>query len=169
MKKGLFLGLVVIISIGFMLPEPRVIPVADATARDWNANTFWFSPWGTSGVHKGIDIFAKQGTPVLAATNQVILYRGVFGKGGKVILALGSKWRLHYYAHLAVIKQDTGRFVLAGTPLGSVGHSGNAQGKPAHLHYSLVSLLPMPWCIDSSSQGYKKAFYLDPIAYLTEQ
>ena len=51
-----------------VLPEWPQIPVAGASARDWNPRTFWFEPWGRSGVHKGIDIFAKLGTPVHSAS-----------------------------------------------------------------------------------------------------
>jgi hypothetical protein len=35
-------------------------------------------------------------------------------------------------------------------------------GKPAHLHYSVVSLIPLPWRMDTSTQGWKKIFFLDP-------
>ena len=48
---------------------------------DWNQNTFWDEPWGKSGVHKGIDIFAKEGTPVLSSTDGVVIYKGKFGMG----------------------------------------------------------------------------------------
>jgi hypothetical protein len=47
-----------------------------------------------------------------------------------------------------------------------VGDSGNAKGKPTHLHYSIVTLVPHPWRIDGSPQGWKKMFYLDPTRYL---
>ena len=57
------------------LPEWPQIPVQGASARDWNPRTFWFEPWGRSGVHKGIDIFAKQGTPALSASYGVVLFR----------------------------------------------------------------------------------------------
>jgi hypothetical protein len=46
--------------------------------------------------------------------------------------------------------------------LGRVGTSGNAIGKPAHLHYSIISLLPLPWRMDTSAQGWKKMFFLNP-------
>ena len=59
----LFMGLVFVL--GFLIPETLVIPVKAARASDWNKNTFWYEPWGKSITHKGIDIFAKQGTPVL--------------------------------------------------------------------------------------------------------
>ena len=165
MKRRFF---VVLFILGFIIPEPRFIPVQDATSRDWNAKTFWYEPWGTSGTHKGIDIFAPYNKPVIAATNQLILYRGEFYKGGKVILAIGPKWRLHYYAHLAEINKNVSLFTGAGIAIGTVGDSGNAKGKPPHLHYSILSLIPIPWLIDDSTQGFKKAIYLNPIKYFNK-
>ncbi len=153
------------IFLGFIVPERRAIPVAGATASDWHADTFWYEPWGSSGVHKGIDIFAKQGTAVLASTDLIILYRGQIKKGGHIVVGLGPKWRLHYFAHLQTIDENAGIFVGKGQPLGSVGNSGNAQGKPPHLHFSILSLVPYPWRMDSRTQGYKKAIYLNPIQY----
>ncbi|WP_439886897.1 M23 family metallopeptidase [Pseudomonas sp. MBLB4123] len=144
------------------LPEWPRIPVEGASPRDWNAQTFWYEPWGRSGVHKGIDIFAKPGTAVRAASYGVVLYRGEIERGGKVIVVLGPKWRIHYYAHLQAYDVYPGQPLLGGTYLGRVGDSGNARGKPAHLHYSVVSLLPLPWRMDDTTQGWKKMFYLDP-------
>lgn len=162
-KRWILLGLVLVWGV---LPEWPRIPVEGASARDWNPQTFWFEPWGRSGVHKGIDIFAKLGTPVRATSYGVVLFRGEIQQGGKVVLVLGPKWRLHYYAHLHSIDVYPGQPLLTGSLLGSVGDTGNARGKPAHLHYSLVSLLPLPWRADDSTQGWKKMFYLDPNAIL---
>lgn len=39
--------------------HPR-IPVRAASRADWNPATFWHERWGRSGVHKGIDIFARK-------------------------------------------------------------------------------------------------------------
>jgi murein DD-endopeptidase MepM/ murein hydrolase activator NlpD len=149
-----------------LLPEWPRIPVDGASARDWNPRTFWFEPWGRSGVHKGIDIFARLGTPVRSSSYGVVLFRGEIEQGGKVVVALGPKWRLHYYAHLHTVDVYPGQPLLTGSVLGSVGDSGNARGKPAHLHYSIVSLLPLPWRADDSTQGWKKMFYLDPNSIL---
>ncbi|MET1255825.1 M23 family metallopeptidase [Aliikangiella maris] len=150
------------------MPERKIIPVKNATVLSWNANTFWYEPWGSSGVHKGIDIFAAQGTPVLASTDMLILYRGIFSKGGNVVLGLGPKWRLHYFAHMQGINKDVGFLASKGQLIGTVGDTGNARGKPPHLHFSIVSIIPLPWLIDRSTQGFKKAFYLNPIEYLTQ-
>ncbi|WP_428035078.1 M23 family metallopeptidase [Amphritea sp.] len=170
MKKRYHLLVIagLILSIGFIIPEPKIIPVAGATDADWNKDTFWYEPWGSSGVHKGIDIFAQKGTAVLASSNMLVLYRGSLSQGGNVIVGLGPKWRIHYFAHLQDIDQTAGLLLQAGHPIGSVGDSGNARGKPAHLHYSIVTLLPRPWAIDTSTQGYKKAFYLNPIRYFAD-
>lgn len=159
-RRGL-LGTVVVLLAGLLLPEARGIPVQGATSGDWHPDTFWYHPWGRSGVHKGVDIFASKGVPVVASSGGLVLFRGELARGGKVVLTLGPRWRLHYYAHLDQLA-DSGRWVWAGEPVGAVGDSGNAAGKPPHLHYSLVSLLPMIWKADGAPQGWKKMFYIDP-------
>src|SRR4026208_1314945 len=81
-------------------PEQARIPVQGATARDWNKKSFWYEPWGRSGVHKGIDIFAPAGRPVVAAVPGWVIFRVSLGSGGNVVAVLGPKWRIHYFAHL---------------------------------------------------------------------
>jgi len=155
-----------ILALGYIVPEPRVIPVLEASQQDWHKESFWFEPWGVSGTHKGIDIFGDMGKPVVASSHLLILYLGQLDMGGNVIVGLGPKWRIHYFAHLQSATVEIGRFVKAGDVIGSVGDSGNAKGKPPHLHFSIISLVPLVWMIDSDSQGYKKAFYLNPNNYL---
>lgn len=167
MKKIRLIVIAVLVT-GFILPESKTIPVAGASAKDWHPKSFWFEPWGTSGVHKGIDIFAKLDTPLLSTTAGFVVYKGNFSKGGNVVVVLGPKWRLHYFAHLNSISTSWLSFVQSGEAIGTVGDSGNAKGKPAHLHYSILRLIPAPWSIDSSTQGYKKAFFVDPGTYLTD-
>ncbi len=151
---------------GLALPENAEIPVQGATTKDWNPKTFWFEPWGRSGVHKGIDIFARHGTPVVSAVPGVVVYQGQLGIGGHVVAVLGPKWRIHYYAHLAASPQAP-VFVGHGTPLGAVGSSGNAVGKSPHLHYSVLSVVPLPWRWSAATQGWKQMFFLDPGVVLT--
>ncbi len=158
-----------ILAVGFFLPEARTIPVAGASTNDWNHDTFWFEPWGRSGVHKGIDIFAAHGTPVISTNMGFVLYAGELERGGKVVLVLGPKWRLHYYAHLQDMNVSVGSLLDAREPLGHVGDTGNARGKQPHLHYSILRLFPAPWAMDSATQGHKKAFFINPHVYLTQR
>ncbi|MBX9852059.1 MAG: M23 family metallopeptidase [Cytophagaceae bacterium] len=141
------------------------VPVKGATRNSWNKDSFWFYPWGKSVVHKGIDIFAREGTDVISSAGGLVIYTGELAMGGKVVLVLGPKWRCHYYAHLKTINTSVFSWTLPGKKIGEVGTTGNAKGKPPHLHYSLVTLIPYPWRIDSSPQGYKKMFFLNPIEH----
>jgi murein DD-endopeptidase MepM/ murein hydrolase activator NlpD len=172
MSKSIYkitlLGILLFLLGGFLMPEQSNIPVLGATAKDWNPQAFWYYPWGRSGVHKGIDIFAKEGTSVVAATEGVTVFTGNIAMGGNVVLVLGAKWRLYYYAHLQTISGSAGQWLNGGEPLGTVGTTGNAQGKPPHLHFSIVSLLPIFSQYDPSlPQAWKRLFYVDPVAYLT--
>lgn len=167
-SKALCLILVAVVAVGFLLPERIRVPVAGATARDWNQQSFWFEPWGASGVHKGIDIFGKKGRDVVSTTDGLVLYTGELAQGGKVVLVLGPRWRVHYFAHLDAIHTTALSPVAAGSKIGTLGDSGNARGKPPHLHYSIARVFPAPWQMDGSTQGYKKAFFINPGAYLTD-
>lgn len=161
-----FVILLGLVGVGLVLPENAVIPVEGATRKDWNPKTFWYEPWGVSGVHKGIDIFAPHGKNVLSAVPGIVLYQGQLGIGGNVVAVLGPKWRLHYYAHLAEPTTPAPFFAGRGSRLGAVGNSGNAAGRPPHVHYAVLSLLPLPWRYSSSPQGWKQMFFLNPNAVL---
>ncbi|WP_415878127.1 M23 family metallopeptidase [Methylomonas sp. TEB] len=150
------LGLLAIGVAGFFIPEHIVIPVQGASRTDWNPQSFWFEPWGQSGVHKGIDIFAKQGKPVISAVPGIVIYQGQLGIGGNVVAVLGPKWRVHYYAHLAEAAPAP-RFVAAGQPIGAVGTSGNAAGKPPHLHYAVLSVVPLLWRLSAANRVGSKS------------
>ena len=164
--KKVLITFLILVTIGLMIPQQLQMPVDGATPSDFHPESFWYYPWGKSVTHKGIDIFAKKGTAIHAATSGIVLYAGNRALGGKTALVLGPKWRLHYYAHLNEL--NTTRFSLVSnkTLIGRVGTSGNATGKPPHLHYSIFTLVPYPWRIDGSKQGWMKMFFLDPIYYL---
>ena len=147
---------------GLLLPAAAIIPVQGATPADWNARSFWFRPWGKSGVHRGIDIFAKEGTPVIAATSGVVVYAGGLRDGGNVVAILGPCWRVHYYAHLRASSVAGGQFVRQGAPIGTVGSTGNAVGKPPHLHYALITQLPYVWRYRPERFGLDRIWYLKP-------
>jgi murein DD-endopeptidase MepM/ murein hydrolase activator NlpD len=112
--------------IPFVVPERARVPVAGASRSDWNKASFWYEPWGASGVHKGIDIFAPSGRSVVAPVPGLVIYRGRLGIGGNVVAVLGPKWRIHYFAHLEESSAHLLHFVRRGEAVGKVGTSGNA-------------------------------------------
>lgn len=75
-----------------------------------------------------------------------------------MIVSILIRWR---YFLLAI--------VLIGFLLPQRMVTGNAKGKPPHLHYSIITLFPYLWRVDRSEQGWKKMFYLNPIAYLAKK
>lgn len=163
------LVVVAIVLLGLIIPQNLKMPVVGADGNSYNHKTFWYEGWGTSIVHKGIDVFAKRGTRVNSATWGIVLLATEYGKGGKFVVVLGPKWRLHYYAHLDEIKTKPFAFVTQDTEIGTVGNTGNAITTPAHLHYGIGTLIPYLWRIDDAPLGWQKMFYLNPIDYLQEQ
>ena len=158
--------LAAVILIGLLLPQHLRMPVTGADNNDYHHKSFWYYPWGKSIVHKGVDIFAGKGTAVKSATYGLVLATGQLGRGGKIVLILGPKWRLHYYAHLNEVKTKAFSFVSGNSIIGTVGNTGNAAGAPSHLHYAIATLIPYPWRVDDSRLGWQKMFYLNPIDYL---
>lgn len=82
--------------------------------------------------HNGVDIFAEQGTEVLAPEDGEVRF-GHDPMGG-VVFNLRTPSGLRYYgAHLSATQgQDRG--VRAGDVIGYVGNTGNAKGTSPHLH-----------------------------------
>lgn len=160
-KIVLSLALAVLV-IPFSLPERARIPVQGASGSDWNKRSFWYEPWGSSGVHKGIDIFAPAGRPVVTPVYGAVIFRGRLGIGGNVVAVLGPKWRIHYFAHLRESNVRVLEFVARGDVVGTVGTSGNAAGKAPHLHYAILQVIPRVWKATRETQGWKRMFFVDP-------
>ena len=148
----------------FLDPYEFRMPVKGAGKWSYNQNSFWAYPWGSSGHHNGVDIFQKKGTPVVSATKGVVVYKGVLSKGGNVVLVFGPRLRLHYYAHLDTILVGYFTFLSAGDQIGTVGTTGNAKGKPPHLHYAISRLIPRL----ETKEEWVKRFYDNPIPLLNE-
>lgn len=159
---SLVISTFIVLATGFFLPEDLTVPVKSASKADWNPKSFGYFPWGKSGVHKGIDIFAKEGVPVVAACSGVVVSATENPDGGKVISILGPKWRVHYYAHLNSVRVKAGDLVLQSTEIGTVGTTGNAVGKAPHLHYSIITQVPYFWLYKNDRFGIDRMFYLNP-------
>lgn len=128
MKKIIWFSLLSVLLAGLIIaPETPRIPVSAATPADWNPHSFWYYPWGKSGVHKGIDIFAKKGQPVLASTSGWVVSKGYDELGGNYALIWSWQARLHYYAHLDTVNTCEHCWIKQGASIGTVGDSGNAK------------------------------------------
>lgn len=101
--------------------------------------TEYIDSWGFARAggrrHKGTDIMAERGTPVVAVRDGSVA-PGRNGLGGRIVWLTADDGTRYYYAHLDTIAVGVGR-VVAGQVLGTVGDSGNARGGPTHLHFEI--------------------------------
>jgi len=132
------------------MPPPESLPVpVQGVAPRQIADTFG-APRGSHRTHAGVDIFAARGTPVLSATRGIVLSIRDRSLGGRQVWVLGPAGERHYYAHLDdwATGLAEGDLVQPGTPLGTVGNTGNARTTPPHLHYGVYgrdgALDPLP-------------------------
>ncbi len=95
---------------------------------------------GGRRAHKGIDIFAPRGSPVLAATDGVVRSTAPNNLGGNVVwLSDARRPQSLYYAHLDRHVVSEGQQVRTGDTLGFVGNTGNARTTSPHLHFGIYA------------------------------
>ena len=158
-RKITLIGLASLLAINLLMPTKIQNPVDGCGRESYNPKSFWH-PWGDHK-HAGIDIFAKKGKNVHPAIGGIVVATGHnLGAGGNCILILSSGWRLHYYAHLNEINTNIGAIVAQKSVIGKVGNTGNAKGKPPHLHYSISSIIPQG---DWRWEPQQILFYINPI------
>lgn len=121
-------------------PAQVAVPVEGVSRR--NLVDTWGAARSEGRTHEGIDIFARRGTPVTAATEGLVARIGENRLGGTVVWVYGPGRQRHYYAHLDRVAAalEVGQRVAVGDVLGYVGNSGNARGTPPHLHYGIYTL-----------------------------
>lgn len=86
--------------------------------------------------HLGTDIFADRGTSVFAVDDGTVR-KAEDPKGGIVAYLAAEDGFKYYYAHLTEFIGGTPRKVNAGELIGTVGTTGNAQGKAPHVHFQV--------------------------------
>lgn len=123
-----------------------VIPVAGVRTEELK-DTYGAARSG-GRAHKGVDIFAASGTPVLAAAEGVIVKRDSNAVGGISLYERGMDGRtIYYYAHLKAWRPGIkeGDLVRQGDVIGYVGSTGNVSGSP-HLHFAVFTVTdPNRW------------------------
>ncbi|MGB9358943.1 MAG: peptidoglycan DD-metalloendopeptidase family protein [Acidimicrobiia bacterium] len=118
------------------VPEPtpatRVCPVNGASSF---SNT-WGAPRSGGRTHKGVDMSASRGTPLVAMESGRIYRLSNSSLGGISVYLHGNSGDIYYYAHLDAWAEGLtgGQKVSAGDPIGIVGTTGNSPSWAPHLH-----------------------------------
>ena len=139
--------------IGAENPSLTVRPPPDVTPR-LTAGGYVFPVYGTSsfgdtfgaprgdlvsGWHHGEDIFGQLGAPLLAVSDGTVFSVGWNTLGGWRLWLRDHAGNEFYYAHLSAYSPFAvnGRQVKAGTVLGFMGNTGDAESTPYHLHFEI--------------------------------
>jgi len=113
-------------------PNGGACPVAGAVS----FTDSWGAPRSGGRSHKGVDMIAARGTPIVAIYSGKISRFSNSSLGGKSIYFTSEAGDMYYYAHLDDFADvGTGQHVDAGTVIGYNGSSGNAPDYLPHLHF----------------------------------
>jgi len=124
---------------------PAIRPLKGEKGKDW-----WFtSKFGyrvspltqLKEFHKGYDLSARKGTPIIATADGVVSYTGRKGLLGKTIVVDHGHGMRTRFAHCSKILKKRREKVKRGDVIALVGNSGRSTGP--HLHYE-VHLNGMP-------------------------
>src|SRR3954449_1039695 len=89
-----------------------------------------------AGQHRGVDIGAAVGTPVVAASGGTVVFAGVVGSSGLVVSERTSDGRYELsYLHLSGVSVRRGDTIGRGDRVGAVGTSGTRSVEQPHLHF----------------------------------
>ncbi|WP_273444812.1 M23 family metallopeptidase [Neolewinella agarilytica] len=86
--------------------------------------------------HRGIDLKAKSGTPVLATADGKVIFAGSDGKYGITVRILHEDGYITVFAHLSEHIVDRGDHVILGEKIAAVGSTGMSTAP--HLHYEVL-------------------------------
>ncbi len=96
----------------------------------------WGAPRSGGRTHKGVDMSASRGTPLVAMETGRIYRLSNSTLGGLSVYLLGNSGDMYYYAHMNSWADGLagGQTVSAGDLLGTVGTTGNSPSWLPHLH-----------------------------------
>ncbi|MBW3666513.1 MAG: peptidoglycan DD-metalloendopeptidase family protein [Actinobacteria bacterium] len=120
-------------------PAPPLPATSGGTCPVAGAVSFtdsWGDPRSGGRSHRGVDMIAARGTPIVAIYSGTIRRFSNSSLGGKSIYFMSDAGDQYYYAHLdGFADVSAGQHVAQGTVIGYNGSTGNAPSWLPHLHF----------------------------------
>ena len=113
---------------------PFLWPVIGRITSGYGDTRLSISSGGTRP-HRGLDIAAQAGTPVVAPADGVVTFAGRESEYGRLVTIDHGHGYCTFFGHLKNIYVLPGEKVKIGKIIGAVGSSGNSSGP--HLHYEV--------------------------------
>jgi murein DD-endopeptidase MepM/ murein hydrolase activator NlpD len=89
--------------------------------------------WGT--MHYGLDLAGPLGTPIVSATDGVVIRAGRASGYGNAVYIQDADGNVHIYGHMRYYNVSEGDLVTAGDQIAKIGNEGQSTGP--HLHYEI--------------------------------
>jgi murein DD-endopeptidase MepM/ murein hydrolase activator NlpD len=112
---------------------PSLLPVSGLMTDGFGRRRDPFT--GRRAFHRGLDISARRGTPVIAPADGVVVFAGRNGGLGKSVRISHGFGYTTAYGHLDSIDVEVGEEIQRGELIGGLGNSGRSTGP--HLHYEV--------------------------------
>ncbi|TVQ79895.1 MAG: M23 family metallopeptidase [Bradymonadales bacterium] len=129
---------------------PSIMPV-----RGWVTSHFGYriDPFsGRRSLHRGMDVAARKGSPIVSPAEGVVSFSGPYGGFGNTVIVFHGYGISTLYAHAQDLLVRAGQRVSRGDVLATVGNTGRSTG--AHLHYEVrvngIQVDPRKYILDRS-------------------
>ena len=97
--------------------------------------------------HRGIDIPADAGTPIMACNGGTVVRSEYHYSWGNYVLIDHGNGQSTLYAHMTATAVSAGATVSQGDVIGYVGQTGNAYGNHLHLEYWINGVITDPYAM----------------------
>lgn len=112
---------------------PAIWPAEGFVTSDFGNRQSPFT--GLTEFHKGLDIAAEKGTPVMATANGKVIFAGKKGAHGNLLIIDHGHGMVTRYAHLSKFLKKVGDSVERGEEVALIGNTGRSTGP--HVHYEV--------------------------------
>ena len=109
------------------------------------SSDFGYRTGAYSGNHKGVDMAAPAGSPILAAYNGIVKYCGYSSSMGNYVWISHGSGLETIYMHASAIYVTQGQEVSAGDKIAAVGTTGWSTGNHLHFQVMLNGNAVTPW------------------------